>query len=308
MSEEKPKNTSAPDNRTGAYILIGLGVVFLLVNVLNINFSRLWPLVLVAIGVYMLIGREGFGSAGVKKGHYRAPVDDARSADVELHLSVGEARVETLAAGSDLIDADLTYVGDIHFDVSGAENKVVRLRQTADSTWQWINPATWFNGGGKYDWRIGLTPKIPMRLNIRGGLGQSELNLRHLNVTDLRLSGGAGQMKVMLPASEAGYDARFEGGLGQADLDIPPSTSMTLELRGGVGQINVDLPIDVAVRLRAKGGVGDVKVPSRLVQVRASNAEFELGKSGEWESADFESADHRITINYEGGVGELRVR
>jgi hypothetical protein len=308
MSEEKRKNTTVSNDKLGPMILIAVGILFLLVNVLDINFGRLWPLILVAIGVYIIFIRDRQGASTAKTGHFSAPVDGAASADVELNLSVGEAWVEPLPGDNDLIDAELTYLGDIHFDVSGTEHKTVRLRQTADTTWQWINPANWFGGVGRYEWRISLNRAVPLRLNIHGGMGQSDLNLRDLNVTDLRLHGGAGKMTVTLPASPAGYDARIEGGVGEMSLDIPASTSLNLELRGGVGQVNIRTDPGAAIRLNARGGIGDVNVPPRLKQISGSDKEFELGKSGVWESEGFEAAEHRVVINYEGGVGELRVR
>lgn len=307
MNEEKRKNeASAHSNNTGAYILIAIGAIFLLVNFFEISFSRLWPLVLVAVGVYLLVTRRD-GSAA-RTGHFSAPVDEATSADVEIHLSVGEAKVNPLASADTLIEADLTYVGDIQFDVSGTAMRTVRLRQTSDSNWTWLNPATWFNGSDRYDWNIGLNPDVPMRLNIHGGMGTARLNLRDLQVTDLRLHGGVGEVHAVLPASDTGYQARVEGGMGETRLEVPAHTSTMLEIRGGVGQVDVDIDSRTEVRVQAKGGIGSVSVPSRLTRISGGGGDFELGDSGIWETAGFEQAEHRVVINYEGGVGELRIR
>lgn len=304
MDEEKRKNSS--NDKTGAYILIGIGIVFLLVNVLNINFSRLWPLILVAVGVYMLFGRNSIGSTA-KTGRFRAAREGAQSADVTLHLSVGEATVQGLAEGDDLIDAELTYVGDVRFDVSGEEHKVVHLRQSGDSAFQWINPANWFGNKEKYAWHVGLNTSVPTDLDIHGGVGKSDLHLRDLTVTDLKLHGGVGEVIAYLPASAQGYNARIQGGVGEIRLQLPDGTPLDLDVQGGVGEITLDTEAVEAIRLEASGGISDVSVPSRLRQVRGSNAEFELGKSGIWETDGYADAPHRVSIKYQGGIGSLKL-
>ena len=305
MSEEKRK--SSPNDKTGAYILIGIGVIFLLVNVLNINFSRLWPLILIAIGVYLLFGRNAIGST-TRTGRFRAPAEAASHANVELHLSMGEATVESLPPGSDdLIDAELTYVGEILFDVTGDATKTVRLRQRGDTAVQWLNPANWWGKNERYEWRIGLNPNIPTALDIHGGVGKSKLHLRDLSITGLHLHGGVGEVTAYLPASTGGYDANVSGGVGEVRLQLPGSTSMNLNIQGGIGEITLDTEAVDGIRVEAGGGIGDVSVPSYIRQVTKSDAEFELGESGVWESDNFASAEHRVIVKYRGGIGTLRI-
>jgi hypothetical protein len=206
MSEEKHKNSS-PDRNT-AYILIGIGVVFLLINVLNISIARLWPLLLVALGVYLLLNRSNTIGSTAQTGTFQAPLDDASAADVELRLSVGRSQVDSQAQPGNLIDAELTYVGEVDFEVSGAEHKQVRLGQTADAALHWINPANWFAAGHGYNWRISLNPSLPLNLDIRGGAGEMQLDLDQLKLTGLRVHGGAGEMQISLPVSETSYPVR----------------------------------------------------------------------------------------------------
>ena len=306
MSEEKPKNTSM-NNRNTAYVLIGIGALFLLINVLNIRFASLWPLILIALGLYLLYGRNSIGSTS-KTGTFRAPLEGATAVDVELHLSVGEAEVHTLGESDDLIDAELSYRGDIDFDVSGAERKHVRLRQTMDSSWEWINPAHWFGVIDEYHWNIGLSPKVPTALDLHGGLGAATLNLAEMQLTSLRLQGGAGLITATLPASDTAYPLRLQGGVGKVELRLPAQTSANMEIQGGVGEIIIETGADSALRVDAHGGIGDVRVPGRLTQISGGDSDFEIGKTGVWESAGFAEAEHQIVIHYQGGVGSLVLR
>lgn len=51
MAEGKPWQSA-----TSAFWIIGIGVVFWLPSILSINFGNLWPLMLLAIGLFMLLG------------------------------------------------------------------------------------------------------------------------------------------------------------------------------------------------------------------------------------------------------------
>lgn len=306
MEKEKPKRGRSDSNPTAAYILIGIGVVFLLMNVLDINWGRLWPLILVVLGLYLLFGRNSIGSP-TKTGYFNTPLGGTKSARMNLNLSIGEAQVTSLTGSDKLIDAEVHYVGEIDFSVSGEEEKVVTLRQTSDSGLQWLNPATWFANFDGLPWRIGLSPDVPLELNFSGGAGRSELNLRGLNITGLRLQGGVGQMNLSLPTSVDGYDVRIQGGVGETRLDVPANTTSNIEIQGGVGQIVLNAPSNVALRLRSRGGIGTVNVSSRFTRTAGGDSDFELGKTGTWETPDFESAAHKIEIDYVGGVGSLRV-
>lgn len=306
MENEKPKRGQSDSNRTGAYILIGIGVLFLLVNVLDISWGRLWPLMLVILGLYLLFGRNSIGSPA-KTGYFSAPLAGTKSARVNLHLSVGEANVKPLTASDKLIDAEVHYVGEIDFSVSGEEEKIVTLQQTSDSGLQWINPATWFANFDGLPWYVGLNPDVPLDLNISGGAGRSELSLRGLNVTNLRLQGGVGQMNLSLPAAVEGYDVQIQGGVGETRLDLPVNTTSGIKIQGGVGQIIINTPSDIALRLRSRGGIGSVSVPSRFIRTAGGDGDFDLGKTGTWETPNFEAAAHKIEIDYEGGVGSLRL-
>ena len=54
-----------------------------------------------------------------------------------------------------------------------------------------------------------------------------------------------------------------------------------------------------------RSGIGGVRVPSRFIRTSAQD-EF-LGKGGVWETPGFDSAEHKIAVRYEMGVGGLEV-
>ncbi len=309
MESENPKHDQSDNNRIGAYILIGIGVLFLLNSVLRINLWQFWPLLLVGLGIYMLYGRNQTSTA--KNGVFTAPLDDTQSAQVNLHLSAGQAAVSAISDASTLIDAELTYVGDMDFQVEGEAEKRVTLKQTSDSYVMWLNPANWLHGmEGGYPWRIRLSPTVPMALNIHGGAGEAELDLHQLQVSEFRYESGVGRTDINLPAQapDGHLNAHINGGVGEVRLNVPAGVDTHLDVNGGVGQIIIDTPPNAALRIRANSGLGSVNVPARLIRTQGSASDFEIGKSGTWTSPDFEQAATHIDIEYDGGVGSLTLR
>ena len=70
------------------------------------------------------------GEMEVKHDQFSAPIGEATSARVNLDLSFEPTTVDALPSSDDLIAADLDYVGDIIFQVSGERQKTVSLSQS----------------------------------------------------------------------------------------------------------------------------------------------------------------------------------
>ena len=315
--EEKPKRVvikrsepgSGGNPRMGAYILIGIGVFFLLANLgIIAGIGRLWPLILVAIGAWLLLGRGD--NASVQHDHFSAPVEGATSARVRLDLSVGENVVHSRVEPSTLIDADVTYLGEVRFAVQGDTDKQVNLGQTGGYG-AFVNPANWSffnsNPGKDLRWEIGLNPTVATDLDVNGGVGKSQLDLSSMKLTHLDVTGGLGEVDVTLPASAEKLDARLQVGVGRLDVTIPSGSAVYARVKGGVGETNITTPPDGAVRVVGKNGLGEMNVAARFQRVSGSgNSGF--GQAGTWETPGFDSAAQQIVIEYDGGVGQLRVR
>lgn len=308
MMNEKPKRGESRNPNTGAMILIGIGVLFLLANLgILSGIGRLWPLVLVAVGVWMLMGRGQ--KSTIQREHFSAPVGGAASARVKLALPVGEATVTGLDDASTLIDADMVFVGEMNFVAQGETEKFVSLSQTRDSWVNWMNPSNWnWNPRENHRSIIRLNTSVPTDLDIQGGVGESNVDLSRLNLRSLSVSSGLGELDLTLPPSSEPLDAQIQVGVGELDLTIPTGAAVNARIKGGVGETKISLPADAAVRVEASSGVGDVKISSRLQRVSGDDGNFGLGKKGVWETPNFSSAARQIVIHYEGGIGELKVR
>lgn len=267
------------------------------------------------------------GEEDVKISHFSEPIGTATSARVRLDLAAGETTVNTFDPTSDmLLEAEITHIGEIKFASSGETEKIISLSQSADAG-EWFRHVFAFIGTGqRLRWDVGLTPNIPVDLAINGGVGRSVFNLSALKTQAITINGGAGEVILTLPAVE-GYRAAVNGGVGKSDVTIPAGASVELALRlgtgeinleigegaavtatinGGVGALNLTLPAGAAARIEGKAGIGDISVPAHFARV-SGGGDF-LGKSGVWQTANYETAERRISIRYEGGIGALNVR
>jgi hypothetical protein len=323
-------------------VLIGVGVVWLLSNMgvlqpasISVLF-RLWPLILIIIGLDILFGRRsstlstliGLGgvaliillmlvgpslgwasSAEVKTAQFSEPVGDAAAATVVLDLSVGSTDVHALPDSRSLFEADLRYIGEVQFNVRGETTKTITLSQK-DNTPQTINfwDFGFFNSSDQnLRWNIGLTPDVPINLTVNSGVSSSTLDLNGLKLTNLDINNGVGSLSLTLPAMDDSYNVSISGGTGSTSISVAEGAAIHFDIDGGVGSVTIDLPDNAAVRIDASTGLGSVNLPSNYVRQGGSDENF-VGEDGVWQTAGFDRAEHQIFIDYNGGVGSFNVR
>ncbi len=322
-----------------ALILIGVGVIWLLgqFNILSgasfAVLARFWPLILVAIGVNLLIGRgrpqlslligivtvalflvlmligPSVGLAQtpeVEEAQYNYPLTGVESANINLDLSVAETTISASTDSNNLIDADLRYVGDVRFETSGEGRRDVRLwTEGSLSTTGFFNFWPFTTEDQDLRWNIRLSPNVPLTLDINGGVGNNNFDLSGLNITSLDINGGVGETHIALPATDAAYTASIDNGVGRTEVIVASGAALTLNIKGGVGEVMIDIPEGAPVRLEATQGLGGVDLSGAGLNLIRQGDE-----DGEWETENYADASEaeRIHITFNGGVGGLRVR
>ncbi len=319
-------------------VLIGVGVFWLLGNLDVLpqyslwTLVRLWPLILVVIGLDILLGRRspligaaiGIGAVAlavvlvfgapalgiVPTGEaiiterFTEPVGEASSADVNLDLSIGRTTITALTDSSNLFEGELTHFGDIEFDVQGDKHKTIYLKQ--ESYRYNFEDFQWFETED-LKWNIGLNSNVPLSLNINASIGQSIIDLHGLQIDKVDINGDVGETTLTLPAVKKTYDAMINGGIGKFTINIEDEASVNLTIDGDVGEFTINLPSDAAVRIDAEVDIGNLNIDSRLDKISGGDDDF-LSESGIWETPDFASADAKIIIIFNGGIGSLNVR
>ncbi len=198
---------------------------------------------------------------------------DADSANVDVKMGVG--RITMSGGASDLLEADFTYNVDewepeVSYQVTGGEGRL-NIRQPDSDVGIDNIP----DDEIEYEWDLHLNNEVPMDLEVDLGVGDSELMLSGLQLTNLDVEVGVGAVTIDLTGD---WDQSF-------DVDI----------KGGVGQTTVHLPREVGVRVDTQTGLGSVDVHGLI---RNGNI---------YTNEAYEGADVVLDIEIRGGLGKIEL-
>lgn len=317
-------------------VLIGVGAIWLLVN-LNIisltslnNLVQLWPVILIVLGLNMLFGHQNswigaaigvlaigavigflvFGPAlgltsanpsNVQVETFTTPLEKTTSANFVLDLSAEPVDIHALSNSTELINAKIGHTGTMVYTVTGSETKSVQLSQIS-------NPSNWFRFDFSFvnlKWDVGLTPQIPVGLTMDGGSGSVTADLSGLKLSSLQASMGSGSSNFTLPESTQAYQAKINSGSGSVNIHLPAHTNLTLQLDSGSGSLNISLPAGAAVRVEVlDSGSGSLNLPSNLQSAGTSAG----NGMGEWQTAGYDTAATKLLIKITNrGSGSVNI-
>ena len=274
-------------------LLIGIGTIWLLANLDILPdlswrfFLRLWPLILVVIGLDIIIGRRtpligalfAIGTIAVlillailapsldlgpeielKTLSFREPLDNASSARISLDLDRYATTIDSLSDSRSLFIAELDTFTDIRFNSHGAKSKSVSIEPSRSKSFDlnWIDLADYSAG-----WEIFLSPVIPLDLTVDIGSGSALLNLSDLDMTDLDINGGSGSTDLFLPAITSRYYVSIDGGSGSFYIELENRTNIKSDIDIDSGSFDIVIGSGSDVELRIEGGSGslDIDIP-----------------------------------------------
>ncbi len=295
----------------GPVLLILAGSVFLLNNLGILPWNiwgqvwRLWPLIPIAIGLDIIVGRRspalsvivvlGVIAAGVgilyNNGGFQpeveisptllnVPLEGAKRANVTLDFGAGDLSLSSLegqerSGGGQLATGTLENSGSRRAPEieSKLEDDTLQLdvRQRSDG----FGP--WFGGNHKRtSWNIKLSPTVPLDLDVNAGASKVALDLEGLQVSSLKLDVGASDTTVIFPAKG-------------------PSTNV--EIDAGAAHVRVVIPEGVATRIDVSSAASSVNVPG---------ARF-TKKGDSYETQGYSTAERKLTINLDAGAASIDV-
>lgn len=266
----------------------------------------------------------------VKTEQFHTPLGDAASASVKLDMAMGETVVGALKDSENLLEADVVYVGEVRLESKeDGPHKQAHLGTTKKANIAMKSIKDLFSRGDhkRLSWNVRLTPSIPLDLEINTGVTQNRLDFSRLQLTKLRVKCGTGKTELAVPAMASQYPVRFDGGMGECRIDIPPEANIDLKVNsgtgatrisvgvhanlnaaisGGMGECIIEVPEGAAVLLKASTGIGSIKVPGHLARIKGG--ERFIATDGTWQTPDYDMAERKITIRYSGGVGQLTIK
>jgi hypothetical protein len=226
-----------------------------------------WPSLLILLGGWILFGYFLRGQGETEQ----VTIDLQGASQAALKLSHGAGRL-ILSAGA---PAGQLLFGSFAGGVKQSAHKSGERLEAHIEANPMIFPP-FFGGWQGLEWDIKLNRDVPLTLRLETGASQSELDLRELLVSDLRVSTGASKTDLTLPANAGLTTVKVE--LGAASLDMV-------------------VPQGVAARIRSEHGVAAIEV---------DKARFPYS-NGMYESADFSSAPNKVDIMIEAGAGRVAV-
>lgn len=193
----------------------------------------------------------------------------AQSARVQIEMGAGKLQVNGGAAK--LMEAEFTYNIDawqpnINYSVEGSEGVLTVQQPVAIE----LDPNL---TDYRYEWTLNFNNDVPIEMNIRLGAGDNTLNLGPLNLSNLSVQTGAGQVVMDLS--------------GNYQQDLQASVT------GGVGDVHITLPKDTGVRATVQGGLGSVVATG-----------FERDGDAYINPA-YGTTEHTIDLAIKGGVGQV---
>ena len=251
-------------------ILIGIGVVVLLANTGVLSqqavgrLGDLWPLLLVILGLQLilnhtlprrqatLIGLAVIAVIVIAAVAYTtlAPATSVGAQKVDASAQSGGLTAATLdlnysAATVDVNAADLgDRLYQVHVDYPAGENPPTisldhengRLEIHESSS---FSPFHLF-GSNRRHIVLALTDRIPWTIQVGGGATNLSLDLRHLQLTKLEVSGGANRMDAQLPAAKGTVMLQVSGGASNLTLRAPTETQWRIGVSGGANAVTIN--------------------------------------------------------------------
>ena len=184
------------------------------------------------------------------------------------------------------------------------------------------------DGGASFQrgtWTLGFSDELPLRLDVELGFGSGSLDLSGLQIKDLNVSAGAGDLVIDFATPnpvvvenitiEAGVSSfagrrlgnanfrqlRFQGGVGAYTLDFSGELSgeSAVEAEVGMGMLTIIVPRETGARvLFERNWISNLDLGS----------DFTDTGENEFTSENFERASGRITLRLDASLANVRIR
>jgi hypothetical protein len=242
----------------GAVVLIGLGTVFLLGNLGYLMIGsweiiwRFWPVLLLALGLDLIIGRRSAWSAlaGVALGvlligaiiyisviqpftttpgdaySFTQDLTGAKRAEIFLEPVIGRMEVSSGAEGQTLVQGKLNLTGlesrQENYSVEGGTG-TFRL----GSSGTYMGPWPFFGSNSQPGWSIQLNSIVPLTLNSELVIGDHLLDLRGLTLEELDASTVIGRTVLSLPQGGE-WSGKLDQVIGMLVVRVPKGASVRI--------------------------------------------------------------------------------
>ena len=265
-------------------VLIVLGVLAILqtgLNVLGVAFRIgwiFWPLLLIGVGVWFLMGFSGGGFSrggrtGLSREQTSLPLEGAAEAAITVRHGAGRLTVGAGAGPDQLLTG--SFGGGLDASrstIAGRLTVDMRVKERDVSAF-----VPWGRGwAGGLDWDLSMNPSIPLFLRLETGASESHLSLTDLLVKELSIKTGASSTTVDLPRAAGFTRVHVESGAAAVKIRVPQGVAASIQVKSALAGIHVD------------------------------KARFPHSAAG-YASTDYAGAANKVEIYVETGVGSVDI-
>src|SRR2546421_347935 len=157
-----------------------------------------------------------------------------------IHMPAGELNIS--GGTSHAIEGDFDYSAawsrpSLEYHVSG---KAADLDISQENNGPALGPTDNI-------WRVHLNDSIPIDLEVKMDAARGNLKFREVNLKQLRVEIGVGQVNVDLTGDrKADLNVEIHGGIGQANIRLPKNVGVTVDaIVGGRARDNTDIQRDL---------------------------------------------------------------
>ncbi|HPH96776.1 MAG TPA: hypothetical protein PKW33_08760 [Anaerolineaceae bacterium] len=239
--------------------------------------SILFPILLIFLGVWFLLGRTLLDKLAIfdrKDAKCRLtndltiPLENIRSGKITFRHGAGRLHVSVFR------EPDVFFQGMF----SGGAQTVQNLSDDGCLSLEVSSTSgTVFFPVETKPWEVGISPHIPIELEVVSGANESELDLTELFVTHLKVDMAASSTRINLPARVNRYSALIKAGAASIDILVPDEVAARISVRTGLSGIDVN-----SSRFPRNGDV--------------------------FESPDFSSAARQVEIFVETSLGSVTIK
>jgi hypothetical protein len=206
-----------------------------------------------------------------KEDHSKIHIKEDKAKQLDISLNVGAGQLSVSDGAKEWVEGEIEYNVDdlepkVKYKRSGDKGKVVI--EQSDKKLSGIKV-----GNVKNEWDLQLTNEVPIDLEVNTGATETKLNLQGLQLSNLDINAGVGDITV--------------------DLSGDWKESFDVDLEMGVGKSTLILPKDVGVKIKSSKGIG-----------HADFKGFISEGNGVYVNEAYNDADVKIIVNTDLGIGE----
>lgn len=244
-------------------ILVGLGLIILFDNYGNITINiwslllRYWPLMIVAIGIDVLVGRRklwisvmislillafilglifsGAGRTGqrVEIETIQEPAGSITHAEIDLRYAVGEISLSGTSNSTYLIDAQIPESNYIEPNYNFSEEN-----NSANITmWSWFGGFVFPSQDQQMNSDVILLDSVIYDMELGLGVGVLTSDLTELVITDIAINEGVGKVEIMLPDT-GDYVLGINQAIGTMNIIVPEDLNVRFDVSRVVSGLN----------------------------------------------------------------------